>query len=262
MQNLHLGTIGFSYSFWKGKFYPAKTPLKDYLAYYESKFNTVEVDSTFYRIPTEQTILNWKKQVHEGFLFSFKFPQVITHVKMLKDCQHDTEVFLDRVKLLGPQVGALLLQFPPNFGGEHLPDLEVYLKKLPKEHRYAVEVRNKGWLNPEFYSILKANRIALAWTENPLMNKINEVTTDFLYFRWEGDRKKVNGTVGRIEFDRTGDLKLEAEKIQPLLSKMAVFGYFGKYYSGYPPSDITKIQRFLNTIAIEESKKLQITFES
>ncbi len=80
MQNLHLGTIGFSYSFWRGKFYPNKTAAKDYLAYYASQFNTVEVDSTFYRIPTEQTVLNWKKQVHEGFLFSLKFPQVITRL--------------------------------------------------------------------------------------------------------------------------------------------------------------------------------------
>ncbi len=77
------------------------------------------------------------------------------------------------------------------------------------------------------------------------MAQIVEVTADFLYIRWEGDRKRVNGTLGKIEVDRAGDLKVEAEKLTPFLGKMEVFGYFGKYYSGYPPSDITNILRFL-----------------
>ena len=246
MQNLHLGTIGWSYNFWKGKFYPKKTNSKDYLAYYSTQFNTVEVDSTFYRIPTPPTVTNWKQQTPEGFLFSLKFPQLITHIKMLKDCKYETEVFLDRVNLLGEKLGALLLQFPPNFGVEHMPDLADFLHTLPKKHRYVVEIRNKSWLNQEFYSILRANKVALAWADSPLMAEISEVTADFLYVRWEGDRKKVNGTLGTIEADRTGDLKLVAEKIKPFLSKMAVFGYFGKYYSGYPPSDIVSLKSSLN----------------
>jgi uncharacterized protein YecE (DUF72 family) len=73
MQNLHLGTIGWSYNFWKGPFYPQKTPSKDFLTYYSSKFDTVEVDNTFYRIPSEQAVTKWKNQTPEGFLFSFKF---------------------------------------------------------------------------------------------------------------------------------------------------------------------------------------------
>ena len=247
MHNLHLGTIGFSYSFWRGKFYPSKTPPTDYLAYYASQFNTVEVDSTFYRIPTKQTVLNWKKQVSEGFLFSFKFPQVITHLKMLKDCQYETAVFLDRVGLLEDKVGALLLQFPPNFGVEHIADFEDFLRKLPKQRRIVVEVRNKSWLNQEFYSILESNKAALAWTDSPLMTEIDKVTAGFLYIRWEGDRKKVNGTLGKIEVDRTGDLNLVAENIKSLASKqIEVFGYFGKYYSGYPPSDINCLSSFLS----------------
>ena len=245
MQNLYLGTIGFSYSFWKGKFYPNKTAPKDYLAYYSSQFSTVEVDSTFYRIPTGQTVVNWKKQVPEGFVFSFKFPQLITHVKMLKDSQYETDIFLERVSLLGEKVGGLLLQFPPNFGVEHMPELENYLRNLPKLHRYVVEVRNKSWLTPEFYSLLRANNVALAWADSPLMAGISEVTADFVYVRWEGDRKKVNGTLGKIEADRTEDLKVVAEKLKPYLAKMDVFGYFGKYYSGYPPSDIGLLSKLL-----------------
>jgi uncharacterized protein YecE (DUF72 family) len=248
MQNLHLGTIGFSYNFSKGKFYPNKTAQKNYLDYYSSQFNSVEIDSSFYRIPTPQTVENWRKQVPEGFLFSLKFPQIITHMKMLKECQYETNVFLERANLLGKKLGPLLLQFPPNFSKEHLSDLEIFLQKLPTNHRYAVEIRNKSWLNQEFYSVLKANNAALAWTDSPLLAQINELTADFLYFRWEGDRKKVNGTLGKIEVDRLEDLKLVAEIIKSFIdrSKM-IFGYFGKYYSGYPPSDIVNLKQYLNS---------------
>jgi uncharacterized protein YecE (DUF72 family) len=166
---------------------------------------------------------------------------------MLKECQYETEVFLKTVSLLGEKLGPLLLQFPPNFAAEHFPDLELYLQKLPKQQRYVVEVRNKSWLTPEFFSILKANKVALAWADGPFAVQISEVTADFLYIRWEGDRKKVNGTLGKIETERKEDLKAEAAKIDSLVNKQVeVFGYFGKYYSGYPPSDIVNLKQYLN----------------
>jgi uncharacterized protein YecE (DUF72 family) len=164
---------------------------------------------------------------------------------MLKECEYETDFFLDMVRLLGEKLGVLLLQFPPNFGIEHLPDLEAYLEKLPKEIRFAVEVRNKSLLDQTFYSVLETNRVALVWVDNLLMSGISKITSNFLYFRWEGNRKKVNGTLGKIEIDRIEDLKVEAERIQLFLSKLDVFGYFGKYYSGYPPLDVINIQRFL-----------------
>jgi uncharacterized protein YecE (DUF72 family) len=242
MQSLHLGTIGWSYNFWKGKFYPNRTASKDYLAYYASQFNTVEVDSTFYRNPTQQTVENWKQKTPDGFRFSLKFPQMITHVKMLRDCQYETDFFLDRISLLGEKLGGLLFQFPPNFGVEHLPDLKLFLQKLPSKAHYVVEVRNKGWLNQTFYSLLRESNVALAWADSLLMAEVNEVTSDFLYVRWEGDRKRVNGALGNTEVDKAEDLMREAEKIKPFLGKMEVFGYFGKYYSGYPPLDVANLQ--------------------
>ena len=250
MQNLHLGTIGWSYNFWREKFYPKKTAPKDYLAYYSSQFNTVEVDSTFYRIPTAPTVTNWKQIAPQNFVFSLKFPKLITHIKMLKDCQYETDVFLERINLLGEKLGVLLLQFPPNFGFDHLRDLEDYLHKLPAQNCYAVEVRNNSWLTPEFYSVLKSNGVALAWADSSLMAQISEVTADFLYVRWEGDRKKVNGTLGKIEADRTADLKLVADTIKPFLGKMQIYGYFGKYYSGYPPSDVATLQSLLDSVQV------------
>ncbi len=250
MKSLHLGTIGWSYSFWKGSFYPDKTASKDFLAYYATRFDTVEVDSTFYRNPTQQAITNWKSQTPEDFKFSLKFPSVITHIKMLRDCERETSFFFDRTKLLSEKLGPLLLQFPPNFGADHLPDLAAYLQKLPKINRYVVEVRNKTWLNEAFYALLRANNVALAWVDSPNMPLIAEVTSDFLYLRLEGDRKKVNGTLGKIEADTHGSLRVWADRLKAYLrGGTEVFGYFGKYYSGYPPSDVESLSNMLAQVS-------------
>jgi uncharacterized protein YecE (DUF72 family) len=244
MPQLYLGTIGFSYNFWKGSFYPQRTGSKDYLSHYSAKFKTVEIDSTFYRIPSEQTVLNWKQQTSSGFKFTLKFPQIITHIKRLKNAQRETQIFLQRVNLLEEKLGPLLLQFPSNFSSDHSQELQQYLEDLPKNNKYAVEVRSKSWLdNEDFFNFLIDNRIALVWAEGPLTPDAAKVATDFLYLRWEGNRKKVNGTLGKIEVDKKSDLDSWATRLAFLLGQgIDVFGYFGKYYSGFPPSDVTYLQ--------------------
>ena len=246
MPNLYLGTIGWSYNFWKGPFYPKKLPSNKFLSFYASHFNSVEVDGTFYRIPTEQTVINWTQQTPEGFLFSLKFPQVITHIRMLKNCQPETKFFLERASLLEEKLGPLLLQLPPNFDISHLPDLADFLGKLPYTCRYVVEARNESLLTEEFYSLLRANNVALAWVDSPLMPQVDQLTSDFLYVRWAGDRKKVKGILGKIEVNKEKELEAWAGKIKPFLEKKTVvFGYFGKYYSGYPPLDVKRLIEYL-----------------
>lgn len=245
---LHVGTMGWSYGFWKGSFYPETLASKEFLAYYAKQFTTVEVDSTFYRIPRKQSVTDWKAQTPDGFLFSLKFPQVITHVKMLENCQEETSVFLERVDLLKEKLATLLLQFPYTFGTEHVPLLRDFLQTLPKTRRYVMEVRNRKLLNDDFYAVLRDNNVVLAWVDSPFMPQISEVTSDFIYVRWEGDRRRVNGTLGRIEVDRKAQIKAWADKIKPFLDEGAeVFGYFSKYYSGYSPSDAKELLGIIGT---------------
>jgi uncharacterized protein YecE (DUF72 family) len=183
-------------------------------------------------------VIDWREQTPEGFVFSLKFPQVITHVKMLKDCREEVAVFLERVELLKEKLGVLLLQFPYAFGGEHVSLLRDFLQSLPKEHRYVVEVRNRKLLNDGFYAVLSDNNVALAWVDSPFMPEISKVTSDVVYVRWEGDRRRVNGTMGRVEVDRKAQIKAWADKLKPFLEEETeVFGYFSKYYSGFSPSD-------------------------
>ena len=234
--------MGWSYDFWKGSFFPEKLRSSEFLAYYSSKFDTVEVDSTFYRIPSEQTVSSWKEQTPKDFIFSLKFPQVITHVKVLRNSEEETRVFLERVELLEEKLGPLLLQFPYSFRTADVPLLEKFLGALPKKHRYVVEVRNKKLLGNSFYSMLRKNGVALAWVDSASMPLITEVTSDFIYVRWEGDRKKVNGTLGKTEIDRTNDVKLWARRLKPFVNKQTeIFGYFSKYYSGNPTGDIQNL---------------------
>ena len=161
---------------------------------------------------------------------------------MLKDCQEETRVFLERANLLGKKLGAFLLQFPPMFRLQHLPLLRTYLMSLPKGLRYVVEVRNKSLLCDELYLLLRENNVALAWVDAAKMPLTDEVTADFLYVRWEGDRKSVTGTLGKQETDRKAQIQQWAEKLKtPLKQGLHVFGYFSKYYSGFPPSDVEEL---------------------
>jgi uncharacterized protein YecE (DUF72 family) len=238
--------MGWSYNFWKGNFYPKDLNSKDFLSYYSKHFDTVEVDSTFYRIPSTQTLTGWKNQTPANFLFSLKFPQLITHIRMLKNCQEETKVFLERAEMLKEKLGILLLQFPPAFKNEQLPILGEFLRGLPKKHHYAVEVRNKTLLNDKFFSILKENNVAYAWAESQKMPLKEKETSDFLYLRWEGDRKSINGTLGKTEVDKTSNIESWAQKLKLFLSKnIEIFGYFSKYYSGLPPTDAQGLLRSL-----------------
>ena len=135
MSRLHVGTMGWSYDFWKGGFYPEALPSDQLLTFYSTKFNTVEIDNTFYRIPREKTVLEWKEKTPAGFVFSLKFPRIITHIKMLTDCQEETAIFLERVQLLEEKLGVLLLQFPSLFQAKSLALLREYLSGLPKTFR-------------------------------------------------------------------------------------------------------------------------------
>jgi uncharacterized protein YecE (DUF72 family) len=239
--------MGWSYGFWKGNFYPADLASKDFLKFYSRHFGTVEVDSTFYRIPTTKTIADWRQQTPDGFLFSLKFPQKITHIKMLQNCEEETRVFLERATALGKKLGVLLLQFPPMFRKQHFPLLEHYLPTLPKGHRYAVEVRNKSLLTEELFELLRVHGVALAWVDAAKMPLTEQATADFLYIRLEGDRKVVTGTLGKVETDRTKDVVAWAEKLQPFLQKGThVFGYFSKFYSGYPVGDAEEFLRCID----------------
>lgn len=242
MGRLYVGTMGWSYDFWVGNFYSADIDKTEYLTEYARHFDSVEVDSTFYRIPSEKTVKRWFDQTPSGFLFSTKFPRIITHKKMLIDCQQETNAFLRSLSGLGDKLGPLLLQFPSTFSMKRARSLEDFLMGVPTEYQIAVEVRNKEFLNEEFFSLLKRRSAAFVWVDSEAMSEVEVVTADFVYIRWKGDRRKVNGLLGKVETQRSDDIKAWARKIGQVLNRsLNVFGYFSKYYSGHPPTDAKQL---------------------
>jgi uncharacterized protein YecE (DUF72 family) len=197
----------------------------------------VEVDSTFYRFPAKSTVFNWKRTTPKDFVFSLKFPQVITHIKKLENCQKETKAFLKIANLFGEKLGCLLLQLPPSFTIKNFSSLETFLELLPRDRRFALEVRHESLLNIDLYRLLRRYKVALAWVDSASMPLTLEVTADFLYLRWEGDRKKVNGLLGKVEVNREADVRVWAEKVKSLMESYTVYGYFSKYFSGYSVGD-------------------------
>lgn len=242
MTKAHIGTMGWSYNFWRGSFYGDTTKSEDFLREYSKHFDTVEVDNTFYRVPSTQMITKWRLQTPKGFLFSAKFPRTITHVKMLKNCESEVNWFIQSISEWKEKLGVLLLQFPPTFSDEHLPLLQDFLASLPKRFSYAVEVRNGELLGSDLPRILRDQNVALTIIEHPFIPRSEELTANFAYLRWEGDRRKVAGTLGRVEVDMTENIKAWAGRIMDLLRQnVEVFGYFSKFYSGHPPADAKKL---------------------
>jgi uncharacterized protein YecE (DUF72 family) len=158
-----VGTSGYSYKEWKGSFYPAKLPAKDMLGFYAQHFSTVEMNNTFYKMPTADGVEAWAAQVPEAFRFILKAPQTITHRKRLINVEDDVAAFVRAGTALNGRLGPLLFQLPPNFKKD-LPRLEALLGLLPDHDerlRVALEFRHGSWFDDEVFDCLRAHKCAL-----------------------------------------------------------------------------------------------------
>lgn len=263
--NLRLGTSSWSSEDWVGRFYPPGTPPADFLGVYAQHFDTVEVDSTYYRIPAEAMVRNWRARTPPGFTFAAKFPQVITHEKVMKDCGKDVAEFLRVMGLLEDRLGPLLLQFPyfnqkafarPE---DFLARLVPFLESLPSGFRYALEVRNKYWVNARLLDILRNKGIAFALIDHPWMTpvaqfaaKLDVVTADFSYIRWLGDRKGIEEKTqhwDRVIVDREEEMRSWIPLIRGLLKRrIQVMGYFNNHYAGFAPGSIELFGKVWNSL--------------
>lgn len=237
---IYLGTQGWSYKSWVGNFYPAGTIARDYLKAYAEHFRTVEIDSTYYGTPRAQTVKTWRDNTPDDFRFTAKFPQLITHEKMLKGVEHETLQFLDTLQLLGDKLGPLLLQFPYTFKPEQHDALANFLADLPTNFRYAVEVRHRGWLDEKFFDLLTKHRVALALADYAYMPRLDRATTDYAYIRWLGNRKEIPDDVyDRVRINRDEELERWAGVIDRLLDQgVAIWGFANNHYQGHSPATV------------------------
>jgi uncharacterized protein YecE (DUF72 family) len=162
---LFVGTSGFSYKEWKGSFYPEDLPASGMLAYYAARLSAVEINNTFYRMPREQMLAQWASQVPEDFVFVLKASQRITHQKRLKEAGDSVDYFFRTAAALGPRLGPVLFQLPPNLKKD-LPRLEAFLAILPEGARGAFEFRHASWFEDDVFEALRARGQALCLAED------------------------------------------------------------------------------------------------
>lgn len=241
---IRVGTSGWSYQDWLGSFYAPGTRAERYLEHYAESFEVVEIDSTFYAVPRQSAVEGWARRSPKDFRFCPKFPREITHERGLLDCREITALFLERMGLLGEKLGPLLIQFPASFGEENFPVLERYLKALPDDFRYAVELRNREWRRQETLDLLGG--LGMAWTlaVGPRGEDFRPRTADFLYIRWLGSREIQE--FSRVVVDRGEELDYWAGWIRDEAARLKeIYGFFNNHYSGHAPASARDLLRLL-----------------
>jgi uncharacterized protein YecE (DUF72 family) len=181
---LRVGTSGYSYKEWKGNFYPQKLPEREMLGFYAKQFSTVEINHSFYRMPTEAVLENWATRVPEGFRFALKANQQITHIQKLRDCESSLKRFLEAASILndGDHLGPILVQLPPTFKFDR-PLLEDFLALRPPAFAFAFEARHKSWYTDETYAVLRQHGTALCLAETDKQTPPDVLTAGFTYAR-------------------------------------------------------------------------------
>jgi uncharacterized protein YecE (DUF72 family) len=172
---IFVGTSGYGYKEWKGKFYPDRISPKDMLRYYSEHLPAVEINNTFYHMPTEPGLASWAEQVPDNFVFAFKAPQVITHLKRLRDVGGEVEYLFKTLSVLNRKLGPVLFQFPPNFRSDR-PRLEDFLTLIPGNISCAFEFRHPSWFETEIVELMRGQGSALCLADTD-ENPVNEIST-------------------------------------------------------------------------------------
>jgi uncharacterized protein YecE (DUF72 family) len=182
MNTVLVGTSGYNYDAWKGSFYPEDLPSRKMLSWYAERFATVEINYSFYRKPTAAILQGWAGQVPERFRFGLKVWQRITHQKRLRDCADLVAAFCDTARALGPKLGPLLYQLPPNLKAD-LPLLRDFLNQLPRDLKAAFEFRHESWFAEPTWQALRDAGAALCIAESDELATPPVLTAPFGYFR-------------------------------------------------------------------------------
>jgi len=219
MRKLWVGTSGWNYGDWKGKFYPEGLSAREWLNFYAQRFSTVEVNYSFYHLPRPSTYENWAKAVPDDFIFGLKASRVVTHIKRLRGVKEELSKFLENSKVLGSKLGPLLFQFPPSFRANPTL-LKEFLKLKTTNQRWAFEFRHSSWFVKEIYKILETQNVALVMADSPRHPLVKEITADFTYLRFHGAEEMFSSKYSKSE------LTAWAKEIRKWLRQLDVYAYF------------------------------------
>jgi uncharacterized protein YecE (DUF72 family) len=276
-ENLLVGTSSWSSPDWCGTFYPNSIEPEEMIRAYSSKLLTVEIDSTWYHMPSRKMVETWKAKTPDGFIFSAKVPKVISHDKYLMDCEAELNHFVSVMSNLEEKLGPLILQFPYvakgkdaeeyRTGADFIRRLKGFINLLPKEFKWGIEIRNSLWVQPALLDILQSKGISLVFIDYYTMDPLPKLahrddvfTAPFVYVRFLGNRKEMDAAVQKaleigqrnrewesIIKDRSGQMKMWIPPIKSLLAKkIPVYVYFNNHYAGYAPGSVELFEKLFN----------------
>ncbi|HXG66459.1 MAG TPA: DUF72 domain-containing protein [Blastocatellia bacterium] len=257
--SIHIGTQGWNYDGWTGPFYPRGTTKKEMLSLYAKVFDTIEIDSSFYAIPAENSVRGWLDKTPSHFTFSLKLPSEITHQNRLRGSEGILESFVERIRLFQERLGCVLIQLPPDFPPTERRALAEFLKLLPSDIRFAVEFRDAGWMQESTASLLREHHVALAlvdskWIDRRLSFQMLTPTASFAYVRWLGPRELTD--FSRIQIDKNRELQEWADAFAELKENAThIFGYFNNHYQGHSPASCNQFKRLLG-LSVEDAETL------
>ncbi|UCD01145.1 MAG: DUF72 domain-containing protein [Promethearchaeota archaeon] len=249
MVKLTIGTAGWDYKDWIGPFYPKKLKKSQHLEYFSKFFSLVEINSTFYNLPSEDMVINWNNRVPENFRFIVKVWQKITH--NLEDPDLDSYIleFFSRLKLLGPKIARFLLQFPPwfKYSENHLQKLKSLLNQIPSVYKYIIELRDNSWYNPEILSkFIDGENLILGTTYMPGVIPFYMLNQNFYYIRLIGDRElTVFNQIQRDQKDALNDLYKNAQNLMNRPNIYEIFIIVNNHFQGFAPESVNKLKKMV-----------------
>lgn len=231
-----IGTSGYAYEHWRGVLYPPDSTPRRWLPLYAARFDTVEINASFYRLPAAATFASWRHQVARDFCFAIKYSRYGSHLKHLRDPRTHLDLFLERIRPLGPQLGPILVQLPPRWRVD-VARLDEFLAAAPRRQRWALEFRHPSWLCGEVYAVLRRHGAALC-IHDMVPKHPREITTGWTYLRYHG--RVANGNYTSTRLGR------EAARIRAYRAAgLDVYAYFNNDLHGHAVWNAAALRRRL-----------------
>ena len=239
MARYFIGTSGWHYDDWRSRFYPQDLPREKWLEFYSREFATVELNNSFYRLPTENAFAKWYSDTPDGFSFAVKASRFITHIKRLKNVEEAEETFIGRAEILCEKLGPILYQLPPSL---HRDDglLDSFLSGLPRGVRHVIEFRHQSWLDEDVFDILRRNSAGLCVFDMPRFTCPVVATADYAYVRFHGSEALFSSSYTNEELADWANWITEVAK-----SLESVYIYFNNDVSGYAVENAKTIRDYL-----------------
>ncbi len=250
---IRLGSQGWTYPDWVGTFYPPGAKQEVLLPFYAEVFDTVELDSTFYRPPKASVARSWAKHTPAQFRFAAKLPRAITHEAGLRDTGQAVRDLASALEPLGERLGPLLVQLPAEFtrDDDRFATLARFLAEAPTGLRWAVEFRHRSWHEPRTLALLREHGASLAWTEWRALPRFCEATAPFLYLRWLGDRRAL-ARYDRVQIDRSAEFATWEDEVRRAAGVVdEIYGYFNNHGAGHAPASANEFKRRLGLPVVE-----------